>query len=109
MYPYEVFTYQGVTEEAAAALLGTAISDGNTSTRVINGYVTGDTGWNIGNADSIMVAGGFEHRTEKYERISDTIFQTGGLLVRVDRQRVLEVLTTFWNSLAKPTFHCCQT
>ena len=77
--PYEVFTYQGVTEEAAAALLGTAISVGNTSTRVINGYVTGDTGWNIGNSDSIMVAGGFEHRTEKYERISDTTFQTGGL------------------------------
>ncbi|MGB7453301.1 MAG: TonB-dependent receptor [Lysobacterales bacterium] len=77
--PYEVFTYQGVTEEAAAALLGTAISTGKTSTRVINGYVTGDTGWNIGNADSIMVAAGWEHRTEAYERISDTTFQQGAL------------------------------
>ncbi len=77
--PYEVFTYQGVTPEAASALLGTAISVGNTSTRVINGYVTGDTGWNLGNADSIMVAGGFEHRTEGYTRISDTTFQTGAL------------------------------
>ncbi len=77
--PYEVFTYQGVTQEAAAALLGTAISVGKSSTAIINGYVTGDTGWNIGNADSIMVAGGFEHRTESYERISDTTFQTGAL------------------------------
>jgi outer membrane receptor protein involved in Fe transport len=77
--PYEVFTYQGVTEEAAAQLLGTAIATGKTSTRVINGFVTGDTGWNIGSADSIMVAGGFEHRIEKYQRVSDTIFQQGSL------------------------------
>lgn len=78
--PYEVFTYQGVTPEQAAPLLGTAIATGKTSTRVINGYVTGDTGWNLGNADSIMVAGGFEHRIEKYERVSDTVFQDGSLL-----------------------------
>ena len=77
--PYEVFTYQGVTAEAANALLGTAIATGKSSTRVINGYVTGDTGWNIGNADSIMVAGGFEHRIEKYNRTSDTVFQEGSL------------------------------
>ena len=77
--PYEVFTYQGVTQEAANALLGTAIATGKTSTRVINGYVTGDTGWNLGNADSIMVAGGFEHRIEKYNRTSDTVFQQGSL------------------------------
>jgi len=77
--PYEVFTYQGVTPEAAAALLGTAIATGKTSTRVINGYVTGDTGLNIGSADSIMVAAGFEHRIESYERVSDTIFQQGSL------------------------------
>lgn len=78
--PYEVFTYQGVTPEMAAPLLGTAIATGKTSTRVINGFVTGDTGLNIGSADSIMVAGGFEHRVEKYERISDTVFQDGSLL-----------------------------
>jgi len=77
--PYEVFTYQGVSEEAAASLLGTAISTGKTSTRVINAFVTGDTGWNLGSADSIMVAGGFEHRTEAYERVSDTTFQQGAL------------------------------
>ncbi len=77
--PYEVFTYQGVTQAAAQALLGTAISTGKTSTAIINGYVTGDTGLNIGSADSIMVAAGFEHRTEAYQRISDTTFQTGAL------------------------------
>ncbi len=77
--PYEVFTYQGVTPEAAQTLLGTAIATGKTSTRVINGFVTGDTGWNIGSADSIMVAGGFEHRVESYTRVSDTIFQEGSL------------------------------
>jgi iron complex outermembrane receptor protein len=77
--PYEVFTYQGVTPEAAANLLGTAIATGKTSTRIINGYVTGDTGFNIGSADSIMVAAGFEHRIETYERVSDTIFQQGSL------------------------------
>ncbi len=78
--PYEVFTYQGVTEEAARNMLGTAIATGQTSTRVINGYVTGDTGWNIGNADSIMVAGGWEHRIEKYNRTSDSVFEEGSLL-----------------------------
>ena len=77
--PYQVFTYQGVTPEAANALLGTAIATGKTSTRVINGYVTGDTGLNIGSADSIMVAGGFEHRIESYNRTSDTVFQQGAL------------------------------
>ncbi len=77
--PYQVFTYQGVTPEAANALLGTAIATGKTSTRVINAYVTGDTGLNIGNADSIMVAGGFEHRIESYNRTSDTVFQQGSL------------------------------
>jgi iron complex outermembrane receptor protein len=77
--PYEVFTYQGVTPEAAATLLGTAIATGKTSTAIVNGYVTGDTGLNIGSADSIMVAAGFEHRIESYERVSDTIFQQGSL------------------------------
>lgn len=78
--PYEVFTYQGVTPEMAAPLLGTAIAIGETSTRVINGFVTGDTGWNLGSADSIMVAGGFEHRIESFKRDSDTIFKDGSLL-----------------------------
>jgi outer membrane receptor protein involved in Fe transport len=77
--PYEVFTYQGVTPEAAAGLLGTAIATGKTSTRIISAFATGDTGFNIGSADSIMVALGFEHRSENYLRVTDTIYQQGGL------------------------------
>lgn len=78
--PYEVFTYQGVTEEAANAMLGTAIMQGVTSTRVINGYVSGDLGFNFPSSeDNIMVVAGFEHRIESYERMSDAVFaQTGG-------------------------------
>ena len=79
--PYEVFTYQGVTPEQAAPLLGTAIMAGKTSTEVIEAFVTGDTGWTIPWADnSIMVVGGFDHRTETYTRISDSVFQDGSLL-----------------------------
>jgi len=77
--PYNVFTYQGVTPEEANGLIGTATAVGTTSTNIINGYVTGDTGLNIGSADSIMVAAGFEHRIESRSRISDTIYETGAL------------------------------
>jgi outer membrane receptor protein involved in Fe transport len=79
--PYEVFTYQGVTPEMAAPLLGSAIATGKTSTEVMNAFVTGDTGLTLFSADdSVMVVAGFEHRIEKYERISDSIFADGSLL-----------------------------
>jgi len=79
--PYEVFTYEGVTPEMAAPLLGTGVMKGQTSTRIINGFVSGDLGWNIPSAqDSVMVVLGVEHRIEKYERISDEVFSQGLLL-----------------------------
>jgi len=79
--PYEVFTYQGVTPEAASNMLGTAIATGKTSTEVINAYASGDLGWNFPGADdSVMMVAGFEHRTEKYSRVSDSVFQQGSLL-----------------------------
>jgi outer membrane receptor protein involved in Fe transport len=78
--PYEVFTVNGVTPEMAAPLLGTAIATGKTSTRVINAFVTGDTGFSLFGEDTIMVAAGVEHRIEKYARVSDTIFADGSLL-----------------------------
>ena len=79
--PYEVFTYQGVTPQAAGTLLGTAIATGLTSTEVVNAFVSGDTGFNFpGAEDSIMVVAGFEHRAEKYRRVSDSIFEDGSLL-----------------------------
>ena len=79
--PYEVFTYQGVTSEAANNMLGTAIMMGKTSTEVINAFVSGDLGWNFPGADdSVQVVAGFEHRIEKYQRISDSVFEQGSLL-----------------------------
>lgn len=79
--PYEVFTYQGVTPEMAAPLLGTAVATGKTSTEVINAFVSGDTGWSFPSADdSVLVVAGFEHRDENYQRISDSVFSQGSLL-----------------------------
>ena len=79
--PYEVFTYQGVTPEMAAGLTGTAVATGKTSTEVINAFVSGDLGWTFPSADnSIMLVAGFEHRQEKYERVSDSVFADGSLL-----------------------------
>jgi iron complex outermembrane recepter protein len=79
--PYEVFTYQGVTSEQANPLLGTAIATGKTSTEVINAFVSGDLDWNFPSADdSVIVVAGFEHRIEKYERVSDSVFADGSLL-----------------------------
>jgi len=79
--PYEVFTYEGVTHEQANNLTGVAVMDGTTSTQVVNGYVTGDLGFSLpGSDDTIMVVAGFEFREEKFERISDDIFEQGLLL-----------------------------
>ena len=78
--PYEVFTINGVTPEQAAPLLGTAVATGRVSTRVINAFVTGDTGFSLFGEDSIMIAAGVEHRAERYARVSDTVFQDGSLL-----------------------------
>jgi iron complex outermembrane recepter protein len=79
--PYEVFTYQGVTPEAAQNMLGTAIMQGETSTEVINAFVAGDLGWNFPTADdTVQIVAGFEHRQEKYARVSDSVFEEGSLL-----------------------------
>lgn len=79
--PYEVFTYQGVTPEMANPMLGTAIMQGKTSTEIMSAFVTGDLGWSFPTADnSIMLVAGFDHRHEKYERVSDSVFQDGSLL-----------------------------
>jgi iron complex outermembrane recepter protein len=79
--PYEVFTYQGVTPAMAAGLTGTAVANGKTSTEVINAYVNGDTGWSFPGADdSVMVVAGLEHRSERFQRVSDSVFSQGSLL-----------------------------
>ena len=79
--PYEVFTYQGVTPAMAAGLTGTAVATGKTSTEVMNAFVTGDLGISFPSADdSVMLVAGFEHRHEKYSRVSDSVFENGSLL-----------------------------
>ncbi|HMB58938.1 MAG TPA: TonB-dependent receptor, partial [Xanthomonadales bacterium] len=77
--PYEVFTYQGVTPEAAGALSATGKVGADTGTTVINGFVTGDLGFGLPAGDIAMVAG-YEYREEKFERISDLVFEEGLLL-----------------------------
>ena len=77
--PYEVFTYQGVTAEAAAGLTGTAIANNKASMDVFEAYVTGDTGWGL-DAGNIVMAGGFQWQQTKFESLFDTIYQQGDLL-----------------------------
>mgnify|MGYP003571973991 FL=1 len=77
--PYEVFTYQGVTEEAAAALTGTAIGTNTSNLDVIEAIVTGDTGWGL-NAGNIIMAAGFAWQQTKYNSINDTVYENGDLL-----------------------------
>ena len=77
---YDVFTYQGVTEEQASLLTGVGILNGSTSTEVINAYVTGDL-FSLPTAENpIKVVVGYEWRGEDYERIADTVFEEGQLL-----------------------------
>jgi len=79
--PYDVFTYQGVTEEAAASLTGTAILNGHTTEMILNGYVTGELDFSLPSADTpIAVVMGAEYRKEKFERLSDEVFAKGLLL-----------------------------
>lgn len=77
--PWEVFTYQGVTPEAAAQLADTGKIGADTATTVINGYVTGDLGFGLPAGDIALVAG-YEYREEKFERIADLVFEKGLLL-----------------------------
>jgi len=78
---YDVFTYNGVSEESAASLTGVAILNGVTSTTVINGFVSGETNLTLPTADSpIAVVLGSEYRKEEFERLSDEVFEKGLLL-----------------------------
>jgi outer membrane receptor protein involved in Fe transport len=77
--PWEVFTFQGVTPEAAAQLSDTGKIGADTSTPVINGYVTGDLGFGLPAGDIALVAG-YEYREETFERIADLVFEKGLLL-----------------------------
>jgi outer membrane receptor protein involved in Fe transport len=77
--PYNVFTYQGVTEEMAAQLGGTAIQRGETSLTNIVAFVTGNLGIGLPAGD-ITVAGGYQYGKPTYRNISDTLYEEGLLL-----------------------------
>jgi outer membrane receptor protein involved in Fe transport len=86
--PYLVFTYQGVTPEAANSLEGTAVATSNTDMDVFRAYVTGDSGWGLP-AGNIMTAAGYERRKVSYERIADEVYEQSALTGGGDRTQSL--------------------
>lgn len=76
---YQVFTFGGVTPTQAAALGGTAIATGDTSTEVLGGYVSGDLGFALPGADNVQAVFGFEHRQDIYDRVTDKLYTDGEL------------------------------
>jgi len=77
--PYEVFTYQGITEAAARSVTGTGTATANTATTDFLAYLTGNIGLGLPAGD-IMAAAGYEYRREEFQRLSDTIYEEGLLL-----------------------------
>ncbi len=77
--PYEVFTYKGVTPEAAAAMGGTAMGSNTSKLDVFEAFVTGDTGWGM-DAGNIIMAGGFQWLQNSYDSKYDTLYEQGLLL-----------------------------
>lgn len=77
--PYEVFTYDGVTPEAAAGLSGTGVMIGETTTQVLSGVASGEVGTLPWVSVPAYAAVGVEHREEYYESISDTVYAEGQL------------------------------
>ena len=77
--PYNVFTFQGVTPEAAQALQGTGARTGISKEYVVNAFVSGDLPVTIAN-DPVSVVFGGEYRKEVYENTSDVVFEEGQLL-----------------------------
>jgi len=77
--PYQVFTYEGVTPEAAASVTETALTGANTATDVFQAYATGGLGWGLPAGDILAVAG-YEYRRVEFERRSDATYRQGLLL-----------------------------
>lgn len=74
--PYRVFTYDGVTSEAADALGGVATLTGRTTQRVINGYVSGETGFSLPSSYyDVSAVFGFENRELDFESVADEVYQ----------------------------------
>jgi len=77
--PYEVFTFEGVTPEAAASVGGTAIKTNTTSLDSFEAFVTGNTGYGF-SAGDIIVAGGYQWLQQDWISIADTLYEQGLLL-----------------------------
>jgi iron complex outermembrane recepter protein len=79
--PYEVFTYQGVTEESAGLLTGVAARSELSDQFIFSAYVTGELDFTMPGADTpVAVVFGTEYRKEEYERIVDEVYDKGLLL-----------------------------
>lgn len=78
--PYDVFTFNGVTPEAAAALGGTAIMTGVTTQRIVNGFVSGETELSLPTSNyNIAAVFGLENREVRFERNADEVYQLAQL------------------------------
>lgn len=78
--PYLVFQYGGVTPEAAAQMAGAAIATGYTTQKVLNAFVTGETGYTVpGHSLPIAAVLGLEKRDVYFDRTVDTIYAEGAL------------------------------
>ncbi|MBY6105349.1 TonB-dependent receptor [Ferrimonas balearica] len=79
--PYEVFTLDGVTSDAANQLAGTGILNGVVTQVVANAYVSGEFDFSLPSASTPVAAVvGTEWREVKFERISDEVYQKALLL-----------------------------
>ncbi len=77
--PYEVFTYQGVTPEAAAQLQGVGVVGNLSKTQMFEAVITGNLGWGL-SAGDIAMAFGYDWRKQTYTSIPDTTFAEGLLV-----------------------------
>lgn len=101
--PYEIFTYDGVTAEAAEGLGGTAMLSGYTTQRIINGYVSGETNFSLPSSYyNVSAVFGIENREVDFEATADETYQQqlftsmgGPINSLVGGYNVKEVFTEF--------------
>ncbi|RUO25392.1 TonB-dependent receptor [Aliidiomarina minuta] len=74
--PYEIFTYNGVTPEAAGGLGGVAMLTGYTRQRIVNGFISGEMDWGLPSSSyNISAVIGLENREVDFESIADEVYQ----------------------------------
>ncbi|KJY96267.1 TonB-dependent receptor domain-containing protein [Pseudoalteromonas ruthenica] len=104
--PYEVFTYEGVTSEAAGALTGTAILNGVTEQIILGGFVSGEFDYTLPSSDyPIAAVFGAEYREENFERTADEVYAQGLLLGQGGTTKSLEGsydVTEFYTEVSLP-------